>query len=119
MRQIMAKDDIIRFRCDGDLRARFARVAALMRREEADLARIIFTDFVAQEETKLGLAHYRISAELKDANSVAHLTDEIVADALARGGGPALKAPKPAPVSYRSTRKARHRSKVKPGAKPQ
>ena len=52
----MAKDSEIKFRCDVDLRVRFERIAALERRNPADLGRIVFEDYVAAQERQLGLA---------------------------------------------------------------
>jgi hypothetical protein len=46
----MSKDDIIRFRCEGELRARFEAVAKLERREPADLARLVLEDYIAAKE---------------------------------------------------------------------
>jgi hypothetical protein len=43
---VAMKDDVIRFRCDKELKARFEAVAKLERRDPADLARIIFEDYV-------------------------------------------------------------------------
>lgn len=51
----MSKDSEIKFRCEEDLRARFERVALLERRSPADLARIIFEDYIADKERTLGL----------------------------------------------------------------
>lgn len=49
----MSKDDIIRFRCDSSLRERFESIAKEKRREPADLARIIFEDYIAAEENNV------------------------------------------------------------------
>jgi hypothetical protein len=47
------KDDVIRFRCNADLKARFEAVAKLERRDPADLARIIFEDYIAAKTSQL------------------------------------------------------------------
>ena len=49
----MSKDDMIRFRCEGELRARFEAVAKLERREPADLARIVLEDYIAAKEAAI------------------------------------------------------------------
>lgn len=51
----MAKDDEIKFRCEEDLRLRFERIAAMERRNPADLGRIVFEDYVSNQERKFGL----------------------------------------------------------------
>lgn len=51
----MALDAEWKFRCEGDLKARFERVAAMRRRNPADLSRLVFEDFVSAEEQALGL----------------------------------------------------------------
>lgn len=49
----MSKDDIIRFRCEGELRARFEAVAKLERREPADLARLVLEDYINAKEAAI------------------------------------------------------------------
>ena len=49
----MSKDDIIRFRCEGDLKERFEALAKLERRKPSDLARIIVEDYCAEKENAL------------------------------------------------------------------
>jgi hypothetical protein len=51
----MSKEEVIRFRCDTDMRLRFQRVAAMLRRDEPDLARLWFEDMILAEEQRLGL----------------------------------------------------------------
>lgn len=102
----VAKDSEIKFRCDGELRARFERLAILERRSESDLARIIFEDYVNQMESKLGLTHYG----LRDASSGTGLAaaKELVdvSAARARAGATALPVAKP-PTKYKVARRSR------------
>lgn len=49
----MSFDDMIRFRCEGELKRRFEAIAAAERRDSADLARIVFEDFVAAKEKEI------------------------------------------------------------------
>lgn len=49
----MSKDDIIRFRCETDLKSRFEAVAKLERRDPSDLARIVLEDYVAAKESAI------------------------------------------------------------------
>lgn len=51
----MALDAEIKFRCTDDLAARFERIAKLERRNPSDLARIVYEDYVRQQERALGL----------------------------------------------------------------
>lgn len=58
----MPKDDVIRFRTDAEFVARFKRIASVLRRNESDLSRIIFEDYVAEQERQLGLTGYGVSS---------------------------------------------------------
>lgn len=62
----MGKDEYIRFRCDPDLKTRFERVAALMRRNSSDLGRIVFEDYVAEQERQLGLTGFTLKESAPD-----------------------------------------------------
>ncbi len=57
----MPKDSEIRFRCDNEMRLRFERIAAMERRNASDLGRLIFEDYVATQEIKLGLTKPKFS----------------------------------------------------------
>lgn len=57
----MALDSEIKFRCEAELVARFERIAVLERRKTSDLARLVFEDYVAALESKLGITNPRVS----------------------------------------------------------
>ncbi len=56
--EYVSKDSHIIVRCEPELRARLQRIALLERRELSSLARIVFEDYIAAQESKLGLTHY-------------------------------------------------------------
>jgi hypothetical protein len=78
-----------------------------------------FSSFSGYLEALIREEMERRASALVSSNSVAHLADEIVETALAHASGPVPTKPKPGPVNYRPTPKARHRTKVKPGSKTQ
>jgi hypothetical protein len=46
-------DAEIKFRCNGDWRTRFEKLAKLERREVSDLARLVFEDYITSQENAL------------------------------------------------------------------
>jgi hypothetical protein len=108
----VAMDTEIKFRCDGDLRARLERLAIFERRNESDLARLIFEDGINQLEAARGLklTHYG----LRDATRVNSASGLAVAGKIvdAAAAHAATSAPRAAgkPVKYPVAR----RSKKKP-----
>jgi hypothetical protein len=51
----MPLDAEIKFRCEADLVARFARICMLERRKISDQARLVFEDYVAAQEHSMNL----------------------------------------------------------------
>jgi hypothetical protein len=119
----MAKDSEIKFRCDVDLRVRFERIAALERRNPADLGRIVFEDYVAAQEQHLGLSGnalrevpppYKISSSPASApTDNLHKLKSVVFPAVAgavpaqqSGSAPSPSNPKVAPDQRRKVRKS-------------
>jgi hypothetical protein len=54
-REVMKRtyDAEIKFRCQGDWRARFEALAKLERRDVSDLARLVFEDYITSQEKAL------------------------------------------------------------------
>lgn len=51
----MSLDAEIKFRCEAELVARFARICNLERRKLSDQARLVFEDYVAAQEHSMNL----------------------------------------------------------------
>jgi len=49
-------NDILRFRCSRELKARFMRIAKEDRRDPSDLGRIMLEDYCTQQERELKLS---------------------------------------------------------------
>jgi len=50
----MKKNTVFRFRCESDLKQRFEAIARAERRDFADHARLVFSDYIDSKEAELG-----------------------------------------------------------------
>lgn len=104
------KESHIIVRCEPELRQRLQRIAIMERRNLSDLARIVFEDYINQQERLRHLV-------LRETSSGVQFAEDLTADALAAARGKVPATPPTAPVKYPTPRKAPHHSKVKPKPK--
>jgi hypothetical protein len=97
------KESHIIVRCEPELRQRLQRIAILERRNLSDLARIVFEDYINQQERARHLI-------LRDTNSVAHLADAALSAEISE----VAATPVTGPTNYGSKRKAARHSKARP-----